>query len=68
MTDLICEEHPWKEMGHDGCDGAGVPLHARAFYMDIVVRNYKQQIKEMEAFYGETIWHLKNRIIELEND
>lgn len=23
----LCEEHPGREMGHDGCPGAGVPAY-----------------------------------------
>lgn len=61
-----CEDHPDKEMGHDGCTHAGIPECARMDMLILHRRNALQELKEVRAFTDVVITGLLKRIEELE--
>ena len=62
-----CENHPESLMGHDGCEGAGVPEQARNEMLVIQRRNALQKYREMKFLYEDMILGLLKRNSELEN-
>lgn len=67
MEDWICEDHPWEEMSHDGCKGAGAPIEAQMFLMQNQIRFAKQELKEYKFFAEDMIHGLYRRIVEKEH-
>ncbi len=70
-----CEDHPEKEMGHEGCNGAGVPDNARIHMLVHRRRLAEQELREAKRYYGmifkqviETIQLYKNCLKEQQNE
>lgn len=61
-----CEDHPEYEMGHHGCNGAGVPEVARISMLVLQRRNALQELKEMRVVYEDAVQLLYKRVEELE--
>lgn len=66
MIEWLCEIHPEEEMGHDGCDGAGIPRDAQIYMLVIQRRNAIQKYNNSKWFYEDVIFGLEKRIEELE--
>lgn len=62
-----CENHPEHEMGHNGCEGAGIPEDARFEIAMIQRRNALQMLKEMKSYYEFIIKELIELIKEIES-
>lgn len=67
MSKWVCEEHPWEEMEHEGCGGAGIMEEHKMWMMMIQRRNALQELKEYKAFAEDIIRGLYNRVTELED-
>ena len=67
MEEWLCEDHPEEEMGHDGCDSAGIPKEAQMFMLVMQRRNAIQKYNNCKWLYEDMIYGLVKRIEELEN-
>lgn len=68
MSKWYCEEHPDKDMGHDGCSGAGVLESARIPLLVLRNRLLKQELREVKSQHGMDVINLKDCIISSEKD
>lgn len=68
MSKWYCEEHLDKDMGHDGCSGAGVLESARVPLLTLRNRLLKQELREVKSQHSMDVINLKDRIVSYEKE